>query len=91
MRPQECWNHRSTAHGKLDRIATTALNHGDVVHTRRKLENMLQGALELLDMHLPLRIALGQAVGTKRLVDAGIDRELIAIDLRANGVEMHVA
>ena len=61
-----------------------------MVHTRRKLENMLQGALELLDMHLPLRIALGQAVGTKRLVDAGIDRELIAIDLRANGVEMHV-
>ena len=48
-------------------------------------------ALELLDMHLPLRIALGQAVGTKRLVDARIDRELIAIDLRADGVEVHVA
>ena len=61
-----------------------------MVDTGCHFKNLLNRSLDLLDTDLAIRITLGESIGTKRLVDTGVDGKLIVIDLSTNRIKMHI-
>ena len=73
----------------LDRISPAALDQHDVIDARGHLQDVFQGAVQLVHSHLARIVALAQTIRMQLVVHTRVYRELVVVDLRAHRIQVH--